>query len=523
MSSRIDMTALAVLLVFGAGACSKDRAASSTVSPSVDAGPVPTASPPTVPATTEVQLCEHGVPADQCTTCNPDLVAVFKELGDWCEEHGGVPKSHCKKCNPNLEFSAVVTKDWCKEHAVPESMCTKCNPKLVAKFIEAGDYCREHGYPASVCPIHHPELVKAAGAEPPLFPAPGTMVRLASTETAREAGLETRRVAKRLFSRTLEVVGQLTFNQNRYAQLSARGEGLVVEVKVDVGDEVKAGQALVVLASSAVGSDQARLSAAKARLQTARSALDRERGLSQSGISPRKDVEEAQRELAAAQGDYDAARAALGAAGASAEGSGGWYVLTAPFAGTVVMRDAVAGKSAAPGQTLIEVADLSTVWAQLDVPEADAALVRAGQVVRLSLEGQQGEGREGKIARVGASVDRESRTMRARVELQNPDRSLKGGSFLRAKVEVAATHEALLVPREAIQRAEGHTLVFVKRKEGVYEPVAVELGPSEGNVIEVVKGLSAGEEVVTTGAFLLKTEILKESIGAGCCDEGGAK
>ena len=469
-------------------------------------------------ATAGPALCQHGVPSDLCTQCTPDLIPVFKSQGDWCSEHG-VPESQCLECNPNLTFTMrKESKDWCKEHAVPESKCTKCKPALIVQFIAAGDYCREHQYPASVCPICHPELVKAAGEAAPVFPEPGTKVVLASAETAREAGIETRRVEKSRFARTLDVVGQLAFDQNRHAQLSARGEALVLDVKVDVGDEVSANQALMVLASSAVGTEQARLSAAKARLETARAAFERERGLAESGVSPQQSAEEAQSDLAAAQAEYDAASAALGAAGAATDGTGGRYTLRAPFKGTVVARDAVPGKTASAGQVLVEVADLSTMWAVLDVPEADASQVRPGLPVRVTLEGMRGEVREGKVARVAASVDPESRTVRARVELRNPDRNLRAGAFLRAAIEVAPEHEAILVPQAAVQRAENCTLVFVKKGEGVYEPVAVELGAAGEDVVEVVKGLSPGMEIVTTGAFLLKTEILKESIGAGCCE-----
>jgi cobalt-zinc-cadmium efflux system membrane fusion protein len=504
--------AVALWLGLGvAGACKTESSDTEATAPVVGASAA---------SAGELKLCEHRVPAELCTRCNPELIAVFKSQGDWCGEHG-VPESQCLTCNPDLTFTApAAPQDWCKEHGLPESKCTKCNPRLVAKFIEAGDYCREHGFPESVCPICHPELIEAAGQEPPVFPEPGTKVRLASAETAREAGIETYRVEKRPFARTLEVVGQLEFNGNRHAQLSARGDALVLGVNVDVGDEVKAGQALVVLASSSVGAEQARLSAAKTRLETARSALERQRELAEGGVSPRKNAEEAQRELAAAQAEHDAARAALQATGASIGGTGGRYGLAAPFAGTVVARDAVSGKTAMPEQVLIEVADLSTMWAQLDVPEADASQVRPGQPVSITLEGMRGETRPGTIARVGARVDPESRTVPARVELPNHDRSLKAGVFLRATIEVAAEHEALLVPRSALQRAEGRTLVFVKKEDGLYEPVAVELGIGDGDMVEVTNGLAAGAEVVTTAAFLLKTEILKGSIGAGCCEEG---
>lgn len=513
MRARLGPAALAALLLWGTAGCNRDK----TPAPAAQRA----ATPEEAKAPAPVKLCEHGVPAELCTKCDPDLIDVFKAQDDWCEEHG-LPLSHCKVHDPTLTFTAAAAwpADWCKEHAVPESQCTKCNPKLVARFIEAGDYCREHGFPLSVCPVHHPDLVKAAGAEAPVFPPPTLRVRLASAQTAQETGIETERVVKKRFGRTLEVVGQLDFNQNRLAQLSARVESLVLEVKVDVGDTVTAGLPLATLASASVGETQGQLSAAQARVGAARANVQRQEALVQNGITARKALEAAQAELAAAEGQLAGARAALGASGASSTGSGGRYTLTAPFAGTVVMRDAVAGRSAAPGQVLLQVADLSTVWAQLDVPEADAGDVQAGQKVELLLEGTRGERREATITRVGASVDPTTRTVRARVELPNPGARLKAGTFVRGRIQVEGEHDALLVPREAVQRAEGRSLVFVRREAGLYSPVAVELGAASGAHVEVVRGLEPGQDVVTTGAFLLKTEILKESIGAGCCEEG---
>ncbi|ATB47985.1 efflux RND transporter periplasmic adaptor subunit [Corallococcus macrosporus] len=518
-ASRAGPVLLAMLLALSAAGCTQQS------SPSTAKAPSPPPSDSGGPSTpSEVTLCEHRVPAELCARCNPDLIDVFKDQGDWCAGHG-VPESQCFQCNPGLSFTAQDTapRDWCKEHAVPESRCTKCNPALVAKFIEAGDYCREHGFPESVCPYCHPELVTAAGAQPPVFPEPGTRVRLASAETAREAGIQTRRAVKRSFARTLDVVGQLDFNQNRLAQVSARGEALVMDVRVDVGDEVKAGQPLVLITSGTVGADQGRLSAAQSRLTVARSALAREQKLAASGISARKDVEAAEAEVAAAEAERNAARAALSAAGANLQGQPGTYALSSPFAGTVVARDAVTGRYASAGQPLIQVADLSTVWALLEIPEADAALVRPGQRVTLTFDSMPGQTREATLTRIGASVDRASRTVRARVELPNPDGALKAGLFLRARVQVATEHEAVLVPHAAVQRAQGHTLVFVRKRPGLYEPVAVELGASTREEVEIVKGLAAGAEVVTTGAFLLKTELLKDSIGAGCCETGEAE
>ena len=470
-------------------------------------------------ASATLTLCEHGVPAAICTKCNPDLAAAFKDLGDWCDKHG-LPLSQCKQCNPKLDFSAASQpKDWCNEHGVPESMCTKCHPELVAKFVAAGDYCREHGYPKSVCPRCNPAQV---GRERlPTFPEAGLKVRLASAETAREAGIETVIAQPRTYSPTLEVVGRIDFDQNRRAELSPRGEAVIRAVNADVGDAVTEGQPLIELASGAVGEDQARLSSARARLQTAKAALAREESLAKDGISPRKNVEAARSELAAAQAEHESALAALGAAGAAPESGRGRYVLSAPFAGTVVARDAVIGRTATTGQVLMQVADLSNMWAILEVPESDAALVQPGQKVTLHFDALKGEAREATIDRVGDSVDPQTRTVRVRVDLPNLGRHLKAGLFIRATIHVGEERQTLLLPSNAVQRAEGQPIVFVKEDEAIYIPVAVTLGASTRDAVEVIEGLTPGAEVVTVGAFLLKTEVLKDSIGAGCCEEGG--
>ncbi len=478
------------------------------------------APPPTEVVAAKPKLCEHGVPADQCTRCLPELIPAFKELGDWCAEHG-LPESHCRQCNPSLTFDApAIPADWCREHAVPESMCTKCNPSLVPKFVDAGDFCREHGVPESVCPWCHPELLSQRGLEPPAYPEPGTRIRLKTEETAAQAGIRTTRVERRPFARTLEVVGRITFNQNKLARLSARGEALVVEVKADVGDEVRSGQALASLASAGVGEQQARISAATSRVEAAEARLKREASLVARGISPRKDLEAAEAEAAEVRAELDAARSALGAAGASFAGKGGRYALAAPFPGVVVKRDVVAGRYASEEQVLFEIADLSTVWAQLDVPEEDAPLIRAGQAVGIELEGSALAPIEARIDRVSPVVDPHTRTVRARVELQNPQRVLRDGAFVRARIAVSGHTDALLVPAGAVQRAKGTPLVFVRKHDGLYEPRKVELGATNGDLVEILAGIDPGAEVVTTGAFLLKTELLRDSIGAGCCEVG---
>ncbi|MGA9524053.1 MAG: efflux RND transporter periplasmic adaptor subunit, partial [Myxococcaceae bacterium] len=153
-------------------------------------------------------------------------------------------------------------------------------------------------------------------------------------------------------------------------------------------------------------------------------------------------------------------------------------------------------------------------------PEEDAPVVRSGQEVRIELEGTALAPIDATISRMSPSVDPHTRTVRARVELPNPEGSLRDGAFLRARIAVSGQREAMLVPSGAVQRAEGTPLVFVRKQNGLYEPKRVTLGANLGTEVEILEGLEPGADVVTTGAFLLKTELLRDSIGAGCCEVG---
>ena len=473
------------------------------------------------------ELCEHRVPAALCTQCHPELAEVFKETGDWCAAHG-VPESHCFKCNPDLSFEAgaagghstAAGSDWCAEHSLPESKCTKCNPELIARFIEANDYCREHGFPESVCPVCHPELVRAAGKTPPVEAPLKTRVRLASGRTVAEAGIETMPAELRRVTSSLEVVGRLEYDRNRLAQMSSRGEAVIREMKVDIGDDVAKGESLASLASASVGEGQAQLTGARAQLKAAKATFDRESALARKGISPRQTAEEAQAAVARAQAEYDAIAAGLGIAGGTEREADGTFSLVAPFAGTVVARHGVVGRMVSANEVLVEVADLATMWAALEIPEADAARVKAGQPVSIAFEGSTLEPLEATITRVGSEVGESTRTVQARVELANPDRSLKAGAFVRAAIKTSPPRDALVVPRSSIQTAEGRSVVFVQKAVGLFEPVTVQVGATHGEHVEITGDVAPGTPVVTTGAFLLKTEISKESIGAGCCEGG---
>lgn len=414
----------------------------------------------------------------------------------------------------------------CKEHGVLEAICTKCNPKLAVVFQAKGDWCSAHGLPESVCPICHPERggrpardVSAKGGAKGKegdAPADGTKVRFKTKEVARLAGILTARAEERKEGGGVPATARLAYDATRLAHVNARSPGVVRAIHVDVGAVVKKGDPLAVLESAEVGADRSRLAAARSRVEIAQKNFERYEQLQKEGLSSTKDLLEARRELDAAKGELAALGSALSVAGAGA-GSGGSYTLSAPLAGVVTQRTATIGKRVGVEELLFEVVDTSAMWAEIDVPEGDLALVTQGQSVAIRLDALAGRELRGAISYLSPAIDPHTRTARARVPLANPHGQLRANMYGQARI-LAEARVTVMVPDAAVQRAKTVHLVFVKRADDEYEARRVELGIREGGFVEITKGIRPGEEVATQGSFLLKTETLADSIGAGCCD-----
>jgi len=404
------------------------------------------------------------------------------------------------------------------EHGVLQAICTKCNPRLIPVFQAKGDFCAEHGFPESVCPIHHPERggkpVHAVTAE--TAPRDGLRVKFAREDTARVAGIKWERVMERKDSAAVVAPARLTYDATRLAQVNARSPGVVRTLKVDVGSKVKKGETLIVIDSPAVGADRARLSAAKTRVETAEQNLDRQQKLVAEGISASQTLLAAQQELSAAKAEYSALSASLSILGAGGGGLGG-YALTAPIDGVVTERKATIGKLVETESVLLEIVDTRVMWADVEVPEIDLSRLSTGQAVTLQFQGVGDEERAGTIAYVAPAVDPHTSTARVRVPLDNADGRLRANMFGQAKITAGEARSLLRAPRSAVQRAGTTSFVFVRLRDVEFEVRRVKLGAGDAETVEITSGLRPGEDVVTTGSFLLKTETSKESIGAGCC------
>lgn len=432
-----------------------------------------------------------------------------------CEGAGGRGASEAAARAP----SAVARADGLCEHGVLEVICPKCRPSVAAVFQAKGDWCEEHGFPESICPTCHPErggrpAVDVEGDEPP---ADGTLVRFGTKDTARLAGIETVKATTGERGPKAEAFVRIQYDATRLALVSAPAAGVLRRIAADVGTRVKRGEVLAVVESATVGADRSGLIAAEARLRAAEANLRREQELREKGVSPAKDVEAAESERDAARAAVQAARAALGVVGAGATGAGG-YSLTSPLDGVVTRRMGSIGQSVSASDVLFEVVDPSSMWADVEVPEQDLAHVRAGQEVSLRIDTLEDHTFRSVIDFLSPAIDPRTRTALARVKLENESGLLRANMFGRAFIALETARDSVVVPTSALQYARGQAFVFVKKAIDLYEARRVKVGLSDEELVEIREGVAAGEEVATTGAFLLKTEILKGAIGAGCCE-----
>lgn len=196
--------------------------------------------------------------------------------------------------------------------------------------------------------------------------------------------------------------------------------------------------------------------------------------------------------------------------------------ITAPFEGVVVERSAVQGELAPREKVLFAVARIDKMWAFLDIYENHIPRIRKKQPVLFQVEGLS-ETFGGPITRISTSLDAQTRTLQVRAEVANPKGLLKHNMFGRARILIHQKERVVVVPKEAVQWEGCCNVVFLKRSDTLFEPRKVRLGYEGGDFYEVLEGLRGGEMVVTKGSFLLKTEILKGSIGAGCCETEAPK
>jgi membrane fusion protein (multidrug efflux system) len=291
------------------------------------------------------------------------------------------------------------------------------------------------------------------------------------------------------FTRTVDAIGVVMPRPGHVAVLSAPIPARVAQVYVVEGQEVKKGNRLVELEQAAF---QASTESADAALEAATRAYDRAQRLFAAGVAPRKNVEQATADLARARADAVNARR-----------SQQLSVLRSPFDGVVTSMTAVLGSAVDANQPLVEVTDLSALDIVLNLTPADAARIQRGATV-VFRAGQVPLGEplgDGTIADIGGAVDSATRSVPVRAHPRTLLRALRVGETIFGQVTVATTGDALAVPVAAlVPEGEGFT-VFVVDSQGIAHQRQVTVGDRSDSLAEITRGLTAGERVVTQGAY----------------------
>ena len=334
-------------------------------------------------------------------------------------------------------------------------------------------------------------------------------------EEQERAGIKLEQTAPRALENVVSVTATIRPNQDRLAKVAPRVEGRIVRVMASLGDAVRAGQALAVMDSIAIGEAQSALLQAEASQRVAQADFRRAESLSAEEIIPRRDLLKARGEFEKTSAELRAAQDKLRLLGGAASTGGraeSTFSLNAPFAGTVIQKKATVGELGTPSDALFTVADLSTVWIEANLTEDVLAKVRVGAAAAVTVGAYPGERFGGRVAYVASMQDKDSRTVAARIEVANKDGRLKPEMFANATIAVGGQKEAISVPDEAILLLQGQPTIFVA-ENGSFESRAVETGEKLGGRTTVKSGLKAGEQVVAGGAYALKARLLKSQIG----------
>lgn len=363
-------------------------------------------------------------------------------------------------------------------------------------------------------PDQAPETKKSVVVERP------GMLHLTAEELARTV-IEVTPVARGELRVPREFPATVQANENELAEVTALIRGRVVKVHVDVGQDVKKDALLAMLHSTDLGVAEGAYLKAAAKLHEAKLAYERARDLNEQKVVSLAELQRREATMKTAQAEAREARNRLELLGVPRQEVERLdredtikadVLLRAPFDGRVIMRNITRGEVVEPQQKLFTVADLSDVWVVGNVPEKDVQFIRKDQKVNVIVSAYPHAIVPGTITYIGDVLDPATRTMRLRVTVLNPDWLLKPEMFATVLVYAASTPDALTVPLAAVQNGPTGKTVFVRQGANDFEVRTVKLGDERGEVVTVLDGVSAGEQVVTKGSFVLKSEVERHKI-----------
>lgn len=350
-------------------------------------------------------------------------------------------------------------------------------------------------------------------------------------EVQAQAGIETTPVKAVRRIDTVEAPGVVALDEARTARVGSVVDGVVTHTAVEVGSHVRRGQRLAELHSHVIHDAWAayRTSVADERRLTTELAYAEEAEARARRLFDAKAISEQQ--LRRAEADTIAAREQLDMAGTEVQrsideldhygmdaadaGRAEAIPVRSPVTGVVLERLVTEGTAVTIGTPLFLVSDLASLWVVAEIDETELGRVTVDRPVSVRVAAYPDETFDGTITYIGETVNPRTRRVTVRSSVPNPDGRLKPAMYATAALGEGDPREVLQVPSEAIQEIDGQSVVFVKDAPMRFRPRVVELGPEVDGWVEVRTGVADGEAVVSAGAFLIKSELLKATIDEG--------
>lgn len=333
----------------------------------------------------------------------------------------------------------------------------------------------------------------------------------------------------------LRFTGQVQLDRTKAVEVVPTGGGRVEQVEKFLGDKVQKGDVLAVIHSDDLGQAKANFLEIQSALELAETTFNREKDLYEKKISSQADYLAALNELKAAQASYAAVDKKLRLFGLDneqietikeeeANGSFADLILRAPQAGTLITQNISVGQIVDTTQSVYSIADLSNLWVWCDVYEKDLAVLHEQTAKDKTLEAIvkvkafESDKFAGEVDFVGNLMDEHTRTVKMRVQVKNPEHKLRPGMFADVQIAIGLDGQMLAIPQAAVMADAGENFVFQHWKNDLWVRRDVAIGGRYGNLVELLSGVPQGAKIVTGGAFMLKSDVLREKMGAGCAD-----
>jgi cobalt-zinc-cadmium efflux system membrane fusion protein len=325
--------------------------------------------------------------------------------------------------------------------------------------------------------------------------------------------------------RELQMPGRLAWDEDRTVRVFTPFSGRVTRLIANIGDRVAAGQPLAELQSPDFGQAQADARRAESDLNSRTAQLKRVQELASAGIAPAKDLQQAEADFQSATAEYQRATARIMRPGMTTAGVGAVdqrFVLKSPVSGMIVERNLNPGQELRPdqpGSPLFVVTDPTRLWVQLDANEVDLESLRVGTPLVVTSPHYPDDTFAGELKKVADFIDPATRTLKLRGAVPNPDRRLKAEMFVSARMAMPKNSYPT-VPEKAVFLDGVRRFVFVRTESGAFVRRGVRTGPSYGDVLPVLAGLAAGDEVVVAGNLYLQQMLAAAGVKTAVTETG---